>query len=112
MRICLPMQGSQVWFLVVQVPTCHRATKPRVPQLLSQCSGAQEPQLLSPCAATKKAMRLQPVFYNKRSHCSEKPMHCNKEETPPPPATTRESLHAGKDPVEPKINKSLEKKCS
>ena len=29
-------------------PTCHRATKPGVPQLLSLCSRAQEPQLLKP----------------------------------------------------------------
>ena len=26
--ICLPMQGTQVRFLVQEDPTCHRATKP------------------------------------------------------------------------------------
>ena len=28
LRICLPMQGTWVWFLLWENPTCHRATKP------------------------------------------------------------------------------------
>ena len=42
------------------------------PQLLSLRSGAHEPQLLKP-------MRLEPVLCNRRSHRSEKPVHCNEE---------------------------------
>ena len=34
-------------------------------------------------------MCLEPVLRNKRSHCNEKPVHCNKEQ--PPLAETRES---------------------
>ena len=35
-------------------------------------SRAREPQLLKPA-------RLEPVLRNKRSHCSEKPAHCNED---------------------------------
>ena len=48
---------------------CSRA---RVPQLLSLRSRAREPQLLKPTC-------LEPVLRNKRSHCNEKPTHCNEE---------------------------------
>ena len=40
-RICLLMQGTQVWCLVWEDSTCRRATV-CVPQLLSPCSGTQE----------------------------------------------------------------------
>ena len=33
-RICLPIQGTWVWSLVREDPTCCRATKPMCPQLL------------------------------------------------------------------------------
>ena len=36
-----------------------------------------------------KPAHLEPVLCNKRSHCNEKPVHCNKEKLPL--ATTRES---------------------
>ena len=39
-RIHLPMTGAQVRSLVWEDSTCHGATKARVPQLLSLCSGA------------------------------------------------------------------------
>ena len=35
LRIHLPMQGTQVRALVREDPTCHGATEPRAPQLLS-----------------------------------------------------------------------------
>ena len=50
LRIRLPVQGMQVPALVWEDPTCHGATKPRAPQLLSLRSRAHEPQLLSPHA--------------------------------------------------------------
>ena len=53
---------------------------------------------LSPCTTTTKLMlqllkpaSLKPVLRSKRSHCNEKPMHCNEEQ--PRLATMRESLH-------------------
>ena len=46
---------------------------------------AHVPQLLKP-------VRLEPVLHNKRSHCNEKPAHCNKEY--PSLAATRESPRA------------------
>ena len=58
-----------VWSLVQEVPTCSGATKPCVPQLLSQCSRACEPQLLSPCAATTEA------------HCTYSPCSATREVT-------------------------------
>ena len=54
------MQGTQVWALVQEDPTCHGATKPvRAPQLLSLCSRAPDPQLLSLHATTSEARALQ-----------------------------------------------------
>ena len=38
-----------------------------------------------------KPTRLEPVLHNKRSHHSERPVHCNEEQ--PPLAATRESPH-------------------
>ena len=75
LRIHLPMQGTQVWSLVHEDPTCPGATKPmchnyracalelashnywaHVPQLLKPAhSRVRMPQLLSPCAATTEA---------------------------------------------------------
>ena len=62
-----------------------RSNSARVPQLLSLHSRACEPQLLSPHATTTEAhmpqllkpVHLDPVLHNKRSHCKEKPTHCN-----------------------------------
>ena len=57
------MQGTRVQALVREDPTCHRATKP-----MRHNYWAHVPQLLKP-------VRLEPMLHNKRSHCSEKPMH-------------------------------------
>ena len=79
LRICLPMQGTWVQALVREDPTCCGATKP-VHHNYWACSlepashnyWAYVPQPLKP-------VRLEPVLCDKRSHCSEKPAHCNGE---------------------------------
>ena len=55
------------------------------------------PQLLKP-------VHLEPMLYNKRSHCNEKPMHCNKEQ-PLLATTRRKPAHSDEDPTQAKINK-------
>ena len=67
LRICLPIQGTQVRALVQEDPTCHGATK-------QVCHNywAHVPQLLKPG-------RLEPMLRNKRSHRDEKPTHHNEE---------------------------------
>ena len=79
LRICLPMQGTQVQALAGEDPTCRRATKPVLHNYwactlepASHNYWAHMPQLLKPAC-------LEPVLRNKRSHDSEKPAHCNKE---------------------------------
>ena len=54
LRICLPMQGTQVQCLLVEDPTCCRATK-TVHQ-------------------NHRAYTLEPMLLNKRSHGNERPM--------------------------------------
>ena len=79
LRIRLPMQGTRVRALVQEDPTCHRATKPVCHNYwacalepASHNYWAHTPQLLKPT-------HLEPVLRNKRSHCSEKPMHRHEE---------------------------------
>ena len=96
LRIHLPVQGTWVWTLVQEDPTCHGATKPvrhnywacalepASHNYWAHAPRACEPQLLKP-------MHLEPMLRNKRSHCNEKPMYHN--ETPTL-ASTRESLRA------------------
>ena len=57
LRIHLPVQETQVWSLVWEDSTCHRATKP-MHHNYSACT-------------------LEPIFHKKRSHHNEKPMHHN-----------------------------------
>ena len=80
-RIHLPMQGMWVQSLIQEDP--HALVQ------LSPCTTATEPSLQSPRAATTEPTCLEPMLHNKRSHCSEKPKHCNEEYTPL--ATIRES---------------------
>ena len=54
------------------MPWCTYVNYARAPQPLSLCSRVQEPRLLRPHATTTKLM-----LHNKRSHCDEKPVHCN-----------------------------------
>ena len=63
LRIHLALQGTWVQSWVQEDPTCCGAAK-------FICSRAQDLQLLSPCA-------LECVVCNKRSYCSEKPLHRN-----------------------------------
>ena len=79
LRICLPMQGTQVQALVREDPTCRGATKPMrhndwacALQPTSHNCWARVPQLLKP-------VRLEPVLRNKRSHHNEKTVHRNEE---------------------------------
>ena len=67
LRIHLPMQGTWVWSVVREDPTCRGATKP-----VSHKYWAHALQLLKPTC-------LEPVLYNKRSHRNEKPAHHNEE---------------------------------
>ena len=67
LRICLPMQGTRVWALGWEDPTCHGATKPVhhnywacALEPASHNHWAHMPQLLKPA-------RLEPVLCNKRS---------------------------------------------
>ena len=71
--IRLPIQGTQVWALVWEDPTCCGATEPMcynywtcALEPTSHKYWAHVPQLLKP-------MRLEPVLLNKRSHRNEKP---------------------------------------
>ena len=60
------MQGTWVRALVREDPTCHGATKPVRPQLLSLRSRARDPQLLSLRATTTEVTRLEPVLHNEK----------------------------------------------
>ena len=74
-----------------------------VPQLLSQCSRAQEPQLLSPQAATtKETCSREPMV------CKEKPTHHNYRVAPTP--TTKEESMQQQGPSQPEIHKIIFKK--
>ena len=79
LRILLPMQGTWVWALVGEDPTCRRATKLMCHNywacaLEPACHNcwAHVPQLLKPAC-------LEPLLHNRRSHRSEKPAHRNEE---------------------------------
>ena len=81
LRICLPIQGTQVWDLVWEDPTCRGAAKPVhhnywacALEPVSHSYWAHVPQLLKPA-------RLEPVLHNKRNHRNEKPAHCNQRKT-------------------------------
>ena len=63
LRIRLPMQGTRVWALIREDPTCRGATKP-----VRHNYWAHTPQLLKPAC-------LEPVLRNKRSHRNGKPAH-------------------------------------
>ena len=79
LRICLPMQGTPVWSLAWEDPTCRGATKPvcynywacALEPASHNCWTCM-PQLLKPAC-------LEPMLRNKRSHRNEKPAYCNEE---------------------------------
>ena len=79
LRIHLPMQGTQVWALVREDPTCCGATKP-VCHNYQAC--ALEPARHNNWARVLQLLvaehgRLEPMLRNKRSHHNEKPVHRN-----------------------------------
>ena len=83
LRICLPVQRTQVQALVREDPSCRGATKPMrhnywagALEPVSHNYWAQVPQLLKPVC-------LEPVLRNKRSHHNEKPALSNKDPTQP-----------------------------
>ena len=88
LRICLPMQGTQVWSLVQEDPTCCRATK-----LLSHNYWAHVPHLLKPACQEL-------VLCHKRNYLKREGHAQQRRE--PLLTATRES---NKDPVQPKRNK-------
>ena len=67
-RIHLPMQGIEVQSLVSEDSTCHGAT----------CAVTPEPELQSPVVTTSE-----PTHCKKRSHHSEKPVHCSEDPVQP-----------------------------
>ena len=73
------MQGTRVWALVQEDPTCRGATKP---VCRNYWAGALEPTRHNYWARVPqllKPMRLEPKLRNKRSHRNEKPAHSNEE---------------------------------
>ena len=101
--IHLPMQGTRVWALVWEDPTCHGATKPvrhnyraYALETMSHNYWARVPQLLKPVRLEpvlhNKRSHLEPVLGNKRSYRNEKPAHRNEEQ--PQLTATSESLCA------------------
>ena len=101
LMVCLPVQRTRVQALVQEDPTCHEATRPvRHSYWACALEPASHnywvcvPQLLKP-------VRLEPVLRNKRSHCDEKPSHCNEEK--PLLASTRESPCSNEDRTQSKI---------
>ena len=78
---------------------------------MSPCAAASEAsyprasksKLLSPRATTAEAREREPVLCSKRSHRSEKPMHCN-ERAAPALHNQRKSAGSKEDQAQPKIN--------
>ena len=104
LRICLPMQGTWVWALVQEDPTCHAATKPMhhnywacASEPASYNYWACVPQLLKPA-------HLQPMLHNK-----EKPppweAHTPQWRIAPARHNWRKPACSNEDPMQPKINK-------
>ena len=84
LRIRLPMQGTRVWALVREDPTCRRATGP-----VSHNYWAWEPQLLSLCATTTETHAPRDCALQQ-----EKPLQweaCTPQRRVAPLAATRES---------------------
>ena len=63
-------EGTQVQSLVQEDPMYFRGTKPMPCNYWAQALEPSSRNYWSPCT-------LEPMFHNKRSHCNEKPVHCN-----------------------------------
>ena len=80
-RICLSVQKTQVLSPVQEDPACHRAPKP---ECRSCWACALGPGIVTPesvCCNCWGPRALKPVLPNKRGHNSEKPLHCNREQS-------------------------------
>ena len=90
------MQGTQIWSLIWEDPTCYRAIKPRATTTEPTCCNYWSPGL-------------EPVLCNKRSHCNEKPVQHNKEQAPAH-CNYRKPMQSNEDSVKPKIDEVLKTK--
>ena len=79
LRIRLPMQGTWVWALVREDPTCHGATKPMCHNYWARALEPASHNYWAHVLQLLKLVRLEPVLCNKKSHRNKKPMHCNEE---------------------------------
>ena len=80
LRIHLLMQGTRVWALVQEDPTCRGATKP-VSHNYWACALKPASHNYWACVPQPlKPVRLDPMLHNKRSHRNEKPAHQNEEQ--------------------------------
>ena len=90
-KICLPMQGTQVPSLVWEDPTCCGATKPVHHNCWACTLEPVNHNFWAHVLQPLKPACLETVLHNKRNHHNEKSMHPNKEQ--PLLTVTRESPH-------------------
>ena len=69
LRICLPVQGAQVWSLVWEDPTCRGATKPCATTTEPMCHNGWNPHTWSPCSAVREVTAMR----NPRTASGEEP---------------------------------------
>ena len=79
LRICLPMQGTQVCALVREDPTCRGATKPVCHNYWACALEPASHNYWAHALQLLKPVHVEPVLGNKRSHRNEKPAHRNEE---------------------------------
>ena len=97
LRICLPMQGTQVWLLVWKDLICCWAASPMCHNSWSQALEPENHNYWSPHP-------LESMLYNLRCHHNEKPVH--NEGVAWAHHNWRKAMHSSEDSVLPKINKS------
>ena len=79
LRVCLPMQGTQVRALVWEDPTWHRPTKPVCHNYWACAQDPVSHNYWAHVLQLLKSMCLETMLRNTRSHHNEKPVHHNKE---------------------------------
>ena len=84
LRICLPMQETQVQSLVREDSTCHRAIKPMYHNYWN-------------------LRAFEPVLHNKRSNHNDEPIYHN-QRVVPARHNQRKPTRSNEDPAQPKIN--------
>ena len=75
LRTCLPMQGTRVWSLVREDPTCCRATKSVCHNYWAAFWSLRVATTESMSCSSWRPPTLEPVPCKKRSRCNEKPSH-------------------------------------